>query len=442
MIKAAPIVPGSPRLEAVLERMRLLHPKVIDLSLGRIEGLLAKLGNPERRLPPIVHVAGTNGKGSTVAFLRAMAEAAGKRVHVYTSPHLVHFHERIRLAGHFIADDRLADLLERIEQVNGGDPITFFEITTAAAFLAFAEEPADLLLLEVGLGGRLDATNVITAPAVSVLTRISMDHMQFLGETIEAIAAEKAGIIKPGCPAVAGPQADPAVTDVFQAAAKAAGATLSLAGPDWQAEARRDSGWRYSDARGTLELPLPALPGVHQIDNAGTAIAATRHLPFPVGDDAIRQGLAAVEWPARLQQLRLGPLVDLLPTGWELHLDGGHNDSAGQVLARHLAAWTADGRKLDLIFGMLGSKRPLDFLGPLAPYVRRLRAVAIPGETASVTAADAAALAQQAGMQASASADVASAVAELVAAAAGEPPARLLICGSLYLAGTVLAHNG
>jgi dihydrofolate synthase/folylpolyglutamate synthase len=442
MIKAAPIVPGSPRLEAVLERMRLLHPKVIDLSLGRIEGLLAKLGNPERRLPPIVHVAGTNGKGSTVAFLRAMAEAAGRRVHVYTSPHLVHFHERIRLAGHFIADDRLADLLERIELVNGGDPITFFEITTAAAFLAFAEEPADLLLLEVGLGGRLDATNVITAPAVSVLTRISMDHMQFLGETIQDIAAEKAGIIKPNCPAVAGPQADPAVMDVFQTSAEAAGATLALAGRDWVAEPLGDAGWRYSDGQGTLDMPLPALPGVHQIDNAGAAIAATRHLPFRISDDAIRQSLAAVEWPARLQWLRRGPLVELLPAGWELHLDGGHNDSAGQVLARHLAAWAADGRKLDLIFGMLGSKRPLDFLAPLAPYVRRLRAVAIPGEAASVTAEDAATLARQAGIEASSCPDLAAAVAELVVFGAGEPPARLLICGSLYLAGTVLAHNG
>lgn len=441
MIKAAAIVPAAPRLEAVLERMRLLHPKVIDLSLGRIEGLLAKLGNPERRLPPVIHVAGTNGKGSTVAFLRAMAEAAGLRVHVYTSPHLVHFHERIRLAGHFIEDDRLAGLLEMVEQVNGGEPITFFEITTAAAFLAFAEEPADLVLLEVGLGGRLDATNVIQAPAVSVLTRISMDHLQFLGDSIGAIAAEKAGIIKPGCPVVAGPQADMAVADVFQDVATRLGSPLALASRDWSVEATAD-GFRYRDAARTLDLPLPALAGAHQIANAGTAIAAVTQLALPIGEVAVRQGLASVEWPARLQHLRRGPLVEMLPSGWDLHLDGGHNDSAGEVLARHLAGWRADGRPLDIIFGMLGSKRPLDFLRPLAPHVRRLRAVAIPGEAASVTAAEAADFARQAGMEAADFPDVTTALADLVALGRDGVPARVLICGSLYLAGTILAANG
>lgn len=441
MIKAAPIVPAAPRLEAVLERMRQLHPKVIDLSLGRIERLLAKLGHPERRLPPVIHVAGTNGKGSTVAFLRAMAEAAGLRVHVYTSPHLVHFHERIRLAGRFIADERLAELLEEIERVNDGDAITFFEITTAAAFLAFAEVPADLVLLEVGLGGRLDATNVIASPAVSVLTRISMDHMQFLGDSLTAIAAEKAGIIKPGCPVVAGPQADPVVPALFQQMADRLGAPLALADRDWSVTATAD-GFRYSDDTRTLDLPPPALAGAHQIVNAGTAIAAVTRLALPIGEMAVRQGLRTVEWPARLQRLTRGPLPALLPPGWELHLDGGHNDSAGEVLARHLAGWAADGRPLDMIFGMLGSKRPLDFLTPLAPYVRRLRAVAIPGEGASVTAADAASLAAEAGMAALAAPDMATALDDLVAAGEGAGPARVLICGSLYLAGTVLAANG
>lgn len=440
MIKAPPLLPASPRLEAALDRMRQLHPVVIDLSLGRIERLLAALGHPERCLPPTVHVAGTNGKGSTVAFLRAMAEAAGHRVHVYTSPHLVRFNERIRLAGSLIGDDDLADILEEVETANDGHPITFFEVTTAAAFLAFSRVPADLLILEVGLGGRLDATNVIDAPVVSLLTRISLDHTQFLGPTLRDIAGEKAGIIKQDCPAIAGPQADPIANAVFTERAAALSAPLFLHGRDWSVVAT-DAGFRFQDATRTLDLPPPGLMGTHQVDNAGLAIAATAYLPFPIGEDAIRRGLAAVEWPARLQRLRRGPLPDLLPPGWDLFLDGGHNDSAGEVLARQLARWNADGRPLDMVFGMLGSKRPLDFLTPLAPHVRRLRAVAIPGEPNSVTAEDAAAFARAAGMDAAASPNVEAAVAELAALAGQGPPGRLLICGSLYLAGTILAFN-
>jgi len=440
MIKAAPLVPASPRLEAALERMRHLHPVVIDLSLGRIERLLARLGHPERRLPPVAHVAGTNGKGSTVAFLRAFAEAAGHRVHVYTSPHLVRFNERIRLAGRLIADDDLADLLEEVEVANDGAPITFFEVTTAAALLAFSRVPADLLLLEVGLGGRLDATNVITHPAVSLLTRISLDHTQFLGPTLTDIAGEKAGIIKAGCPAVAGPQADPVVEPVFIERAAALGAPLALHGRDWTATAG-PNGFRFTDTTRVLDLPMPGLLGDHQIANAGLAIAATAYLPLAIDEVAIRAGLADVEWPARLQRLTSGPLVDTLPPGWALFLDGGHNDSAGEVLAAQLARWAADGRPLDLVFGMLGSKRPLDFLVPLAPYVRHLRAVAIPGEPNSVPAAEAAAFARQAGLDAAACPDVTTAVGDLATAGAAGGPARLLICGSLYLAGTVLAHN-
>ncbi|OYQ32322.1 bifunctional folylpolyglutamate synthase/dihydrofolate synthase [Niveispirillum lacus] len=441
MIKAAPLLPASPRLEAALERMRQLHPVVIDLSLGRIERLLARLGHPERRLPPTVHVAGTNGKGSTVAFLRAMAEAAGHRVHVYTSPHLVRFNERIRLAGNLIGDDDLADILEEVEKANAGDPITFFEVTTAAAFLAFSRVPADLLILEVGLGGRLDATNVIDAPVVSLLTRISLDHTQFLGPTLADIAGEKAGIIKAGRHAIAGRQADPVVEHVFANRAAALAAPLALHGRDWSVSAN-ETGFRFEDRTRRLDLPPPGLMGAHQVDNAGLAIAATAFLPVRIEEDAIRQGLARVEWPARLQRLTRGPLPDLLPAGWDLFLDGGHNDSAGEVLALQLAAWGAEGRPLDVVFGMLGSKRPLDFLRPVAPYVRRLRAVAIPGEPNSVTAADAAAFARQAGMEADAALDVAGAVAELAALGREGMPARLLICGSLYLAGTVLARNG
>jgi len=440
MIKAPPLLPASPRLEAALDRMRQLHPVVIDLSLGRIERLLAALGHPERRLPPTVHVAGTNGKGSTVAFLRAIAEAAGHRVHVYTSPHLVRFNERIRLAGSLIGDDDLADILEEVEQANEGHPITFFEVTTAAAFLAFSRVPADLLILEVGLGGRLDATNVIDAPVVSLLTRISLDHTQFLGPTLRDIAGEKAGIIKQGRPAIAGPQGDLVADEVFAARATSLSSPLFLHGRDWSVAATR-TGFRFQDATRTLDLPPPGLLGAHQVDNAGLAIAATAHLPLTIGEDAIRRGLAAVEWPARLQRLTRGPLPNLLPPGWDLFLDGGHNDSAGEVLARQLARWNEDGRPLDMVFGMLGSKRPLDFLNPLAPHVRRLRAVAIPGEPNSVTAEDAATFARTAGMQAAASPDVDAAVAELAALAGQGQPGRLLICGSLYLAGTVLALN-
>ncbi|MFM2043823.1 MAG: FolC bifunctional protein [Pseudomonadota bacterium] len=455
MIKAA-VVAENPRLEAVLERMRRLHPKVIDLSLGRIERLLAKLGHPERRLPPVVHVAGTNGKGSTVAFLRAMAEAAGHRVHVYTSPHLVHFHERIRLAGSFIDDTDLATLLEEVERLNGEDPITFFEVTTAAAFQAFTTVPADLILLEVGLGGRLDATNVIDRPAVSVLTRISMDHMQFLGDSIGAIAGEKAGILKPGAPAVAFPQPDPAVTALFRARAAEIGAPLRLFGaPDgWSAEAvgpqgagpdgAEGVGLRYRGGGRVLDLPLPGLPGAHQILNAGLAIAATEHLPLPIPDAAIAEGLRRVHWPARLQRLSRGLLSDRLPPGWDLWLDGGHNDSAGEVLAVQAGRWAADGRPLDLVFGMLGSKKPLDFLSPLAPHVRRLVAVGIPGEAAALPPEAVAAIARDAGITDVRMADSVGAAVALLTdpAAPAAPPARILICGSLYLAGTVLRENG
>lgn len=438
MIKAA-VTTADPRLEAALARLRLLHPKVIDLSLGRIERLLAKLGNPERRLPPVVHVAGTNGKGSTVAFLRAMLEAAGHRVHVYTSPHLVRFNERIRLAGRLIDDVSLAALLEDVERANGDDPITFFEITTAAGFLAFAAAPADVTLLEVGLGGRLDATNVVADPAVCALTRISMDHMQFLGNTLPEIAWEKAGILKPGRPAVVGPQADPAALSVFSARAAELAAPLSVHGADWWVEPTPD-GFGYQDGARTLDLPAPGLAGAHQLHNAGTAIACLPHLPVAVPDAAIRTGLRHVEWPARLQPLTRGPLAKSLPPGWSLFLDGGHNDSAGEVLAAHAARWTADGTPLDMVFGMLGSKVPLDFLRPLAPFVRRLRAVGIPGEANAVPPEDAAAMAREAGI---ASAEPADGVAEAVAAltAGGVPPGRVLICGSLYLAGTVLRDN-
>lgn len=435
--------PWNPRLDPVLERLRGLHPNAIDLSLDRIQRLLAALGAPQGRLPPVVHVAGTNGKGSTLAFLRAMLEAAGHRIHVYTSPHLVHFREQIRLgrpgAGALIDDDGLIALLEECEAANVGRSLTLFEITTAAAFLAFARTPADAVLLETGLGGRLDATNVVERPAVTAITRISYDHTNSLGTTLAAIAGEKAGIFRPGVPVVLAPQ--PAA----EAAATLRRHARALAAPvlDWTVQAEAAGGFRFESVGRTLSLPAPGLTGAHQRVNAGTAIACLAALPgLPVDDRALRLGVAGAHWPARLQRLTRGRLPDRLPPGWELWLDGGHNDSAGEVLAAQAAAWTGEASPLPLVlvFGMLGTKDPVAFLTPLARHVRRLRAVPIPGDAAALTAARAAAAARAAGVPDAAAADTPEAGLDaLVAAAPG--PCRALICGSLALAGRILAGH-
>ncbi|CAO3416382.1 bifunctional folylpolyglutamate synthase/dihydrofolate synthase [Azospirillum endophyticum] len=438
--------PVANRSDPVLDRLKGLHPKVIDLSLDRVRRLLAALDHPERKLPPVVHVAGTNGKGSTVAFLRAMLEAAGHRVHVYISPHLVRFHERIRLGasqgGRLIDDEHLAALLEECEVANAGNPITFFEVTTVAAFLAFSRVPADVVLLETGLGGRLDATNVVDRPAVTAITRISYDHRQFLGDSLLEIASEKAGIFKPGVPVVLAPQPEADALKALMLRANAIAAPIQ----DWSVE-ERPNGFRFESAKRQLDLPMPGLAGAHQITNAGVAIACLDHLPLAVDDEAVRRGLAAVEWPARLQRLTRGPLAESLPPGWELWLDGGHNDSAGEVLARQAVDWSrgqSDGNPalpLLLIYGMLSSKDPFEFLGPLAPFTHALRAVAIPGEEASFTAEESCETAKLCGIRDHGAADgVDAALADLVAGR--RTPARVLICGSLYLAGTVLAENG
>jgi dihydrofolate synthase/folylpolyglutamate synthase len=438
--------PTADRADPVLDRLKHLHPKVIDLSLGRTFRMLEAIGSPHRSLPPVVHVAGTNGKGSTIAFLRAFLEAAGKRVHVYTSPPLVRFHERIRLAGpmggELIDDDYLAEILEECEQANRGEPITYFEITTAAALLAFSRTPADVVLLETGLGGRLDSTNVIERPAVTALTRISYDHMQFLGGTLTEIAGEKAGIMRPGVPSVVAPQPSSEVTAAFRERAASIGAPLYEAGGSWRSFAHGE-GFRFESPSRTTDLPLPALPGAHQIINAGVALACLDHLPgAAIPDEAIRRGLAEVRWPGRLQHLTRGPLVDRLPPGWDLWLDGGHNDSAGEVLGAQAARWReADGLPLKLIFGMLATKEPKDFLRPLSGFASSLRAVAIPGEEASLTPEDAASAARAVGIQdAEAVANVDTALDALIQ---HDPrPTRVMICGSLYLAGAVLARNG
>jgi len=425
--------------DAVLERLMGLHPKLIDLSLERVERLLAEMGNPEAALPPTVHVAGTNGKGSTVAFMRACLEAAGYSVHAYTSPHLVRFHERIRLAGDLIEEGRLLRLLEECETVNQGEPITFFEITTVAAFLAFARTPADVLLLETGLGGRLDTTNVVKRPAVTVITPISHDHQQFLGTDLAGIAREKAGILKPGIVCVTSRQ-DPAAMEAITARAQDIGVPLYREGEDWSVTGTTD-GLIYESPRGTKHLPSPSLTGEHQTANAGLALAALERLRgFTVDDAPLAGGLRSVQWPGRLQRLTKGPLVELLTNGCELFLDGGHNGAAAEAIARQAARWAEDdGKPLYLIFGMLNSRNPADFLGPLVPHAASLRAVAIPGEDNAFPAEDLAAAAENAGLEAGSAASIDQAVSDIAINTTG--PARILICGSLYLAGTVLAEN-
>jgi dihydrofolate synthase/folylpolyglutamate synthase len=425
------------RSDAILERFTRLHPKAIDLSLGRILRLMRALGDPQDRLPPVVHVAGTNGKGSTVATLRACLEAAGYRVHAYTSPHLVRFNERIRLAGHLIEEPALVELLEEVERVNDGQPITFFEITNAAAYLAFARVPADIVLLETGLGGRFDTTNIIANPAVTAITPVSMDHMYYLGDTIAKIAGEKAGILKPGRPGVIGPQT-PEAEAVIDAQAAAIAAPLYRFGREWRAMPTA-AGWRFEGARWRWDLPLSRLPGRHQIDNAGGAVAVLERLDgFSLDRDQVAAGLASVEWPARLQHLTRGPLVDALPPGWELWLDGGHNRAGGEALAEHARSW--GNRPLHAIFGTLNTRSPTDILEPLAPCLASLRGVAIPGEANSHGADAVVEAARSLGIEANAAPSVAAALAGIVRLGSG--PGRILICGSLYLAGTVLAENG
>jgi dihydrofolate synthase/folylpolyglutamate synthase len=424
---------GSDR---VLDRLGELHPKKIDLSLGRIERLLAKLGDPHLRLPPVIHVAGTKGKGSTVATLRACLEAAGYSVHAYISPHLVRFHERIRLAGRLIAEDALIALLEECERANAGEPITFFEITSAAAFLAFSRNPADILLLEVGLGGRLDTTNVVRHPAVTAITPVSIDHVAFLGDTIAKIAFEKAGILKPGAPGVIAPQPDEAIP-VIEARGAAVGAPLFRAGREWRFAATQD-GMRYEGTRWRLDLPRPSLIGAHQILNAATAIACLENLDgFDVSTEAIAAGVSHIDWPARLQHLSRGPLIGLVPADVELWLDGGHNPAAGEVLGPVVAGW--QDRPLDLVVGMLNTKDAAGFLRPMAPYARSLSAVTIPGEDNPLPDTEIAAAARSVGIAAETAPSVENAVRKLAARGGA---GRILICGSLHLCGVVLAENG
>ncbi|MDR7123240.1 dihydrofolate synthase/folylpolyglutamate synthase [Pseudorhodobacter sp. 4114] len=418
--------------DAILDRMMTLHPKVIDLTLDRMHRLLAALGNPERHLPPVIHIAGTNGKGSTQAMIRAGLEASGATVHAYTSPHLARFHERIRLAGDLISEPALTALLDECVQANGPDSITFFEITTAAALLAFARTPADFTLLEVGLGGRLDATNVVDSPRLTIITPVSIDHQQYLGETLPEIAGEKAGIIKRGVPVIVGPQSPDGLA-VIEARAARMGAPVFAYGQHWHVSEDRNR-LIFQDESGLLDLPLPNLPGPHQVQNAGAAIAALRAL----GRDeaACEAAVTRAQWPARMQRLRHGPLADSA-SQVELWLDGGHNPAGGEAIAATLARMPK--RPTFLICGMLNTKDVTGYMRPLAAHATRLYAVSIPGEKNTLPAEATRDAALSANLPATAAASVAEA---LMAITATEPTARVLICGSLYLAGAILRENG
>ncbi len=432
-------------VDAIVARLAALHPKRIDLSLDRVQRLLAALDHPERKLPPVIHVAGTNGKGSTIAFLRAILEAAGKRVHVYTSPHLVRFNERYRLGGPgegmLVGDAELSAALEECERVNAGAPITVFEITTAVGMLLFARHPADVLLMEVGLGGRLDATNVVDHPLATVITRIAMDHIEFLGDTLDKIAIEKAGILKRGAPAVVAAQAREALAAIERQAGKL-NVALKIAGEDWTATEERGR-LVYQDEAGLLDLPAPKLYGRHQFENAGLAIAALRAIkPFKIAPAAYEAGMIKADWPARLQRLAQGRLVELAPAGSELWLDGGHNPDGGRAIAGALADLEERvSRPLVLIVGMMANKDGAGFLSNFTGLARRMIAVPVPGAEKGMSAEAVADAARAIGLAAT-SRDNLDEALEAARKLDLDPPPRILITGSLYLAGEVLRANG
>lgn len=412
--------------DVILDRLMALHPKIIDLTLDRVWRLLDALGNPQNDLPPVIHIAGTNGKGSTQAMIRAGLEAAGHTVHAYTSPHLVRFHERVRLGGTLIAEPALAALLDECEQANGGQPITFFEITTCAAILAFARNPADYTLLEVGLGGRLDATNVIDDPRLAIITPVSMDHEAFLGDTLPEIAAEKAGIIKRKVPLIVAAQQDTAL-DLIERQAARLQAPAQISGQHWYAARDRDR-MVFQDETGLLDLPRPNLAGDHQIENAGAALMALRLLGCD--SDACEAGVTGAQWNARMQKLKHGPLA---MTGAEVWLDGGHNPAAGMALAALISGLPE--KPTHLICGMLRTKDATGFLGPLSTVAQSVTGVSIPDAVNTLTAQETAEAAERAGIASRVADDVQSALQAILAT---DPTARVVICGSLYLAGAVL----
>jgi dihydrofolate synthase/folylpolyglutamate synthase len=429
----------NPQVQAQLDRLALLSPGRDILGLERITALLDRLGNPEHRLPPVFHVAGTNGKGSTCAFLRAALEAAGLSVHAYTSPHLVRFNERIRLAGRLIADEALAALLAETLDAAGAMELSFFEATTAAAFLAFSRNPADACVIEVGLGGRLDATNVVPAPLACGIAALGHDHHAFLGDTLEGIAAEKAGIAKVGAPLLTQLYPVALAAHVGEIAA-AAGARWLPRGGAWAAEIRAGK-LHYGDARGSFDLPLPRLPGAHQAMNAGLAVAMLRHqdrLDIPLS--ALRAMMGWTEWPARLQLLAPGPVRELLPDGAELWLDGAHNPAAARAVADHFRGHVPAGRPFHIVFGLLANKDAPGVLHRFRGRAALVHAIPVPGHEHHAPEA-LAAVAREAGMEAMPAAGVGEALRWIARHADRARPPVVLVMGSLYLAGEVLRAN-
>jgi dihydrofolate synthase/folylpolyglutamate synthase len=431
-----------------IDKLLALHPKGFDLSLDRITRLLDVLGNPQDKLPPVIHVAGTNGKGSVTAFSRAILEAAGLSVHVHTSPHLVNWHERYRIGkkgerGALVSDAVLADAVRRVGEANGGQKITVFEILTAVTFVLFAEHPADVVIIEVGLGGRFDATNVIKSPAVSVIMPISLDHQAYLGDRVELIAAEKAGIMKRGCPVVIGHQEEDTARDVLISIAERLKCPVSVYGQDFMAH-EEFGRLVYQDEFGLADLPVPRLPGRHQYANAAAAIRAVKAAGFDVSDAVIDKGLVTVEWPGRLQRLTEGNLVRLAPEGSEIWVDGGHNPGAGQVIAETMANLEErDPRPLFLIIGMINTKDPVGYFQAFKGLAEQVFTVPIRASDAGIDAVALADDAASAGFEAGAMSTVAEALGAITAMFNDDPAApRILIGGSLYLVGDVLADNG
>ncbi|MEM1376715.1 MAG: folylpolyglutamate synthase/dihydrofolate synthase family protein [Pseudomonadota bacterium] len=420
-----------------------LHPKGFDLSLGRIRDLLAKLGNPHEKIPPAIHIAGTNGKGSCAAMCRALLEAGGHTVHVHTSPHLVNWHERFRIAGDLVDDGVLADAVRRVAIANDDAPITVFELLTAVMFVLFSEHKADFSIVEVGLGGRADATNVMAKPMVSVIMPIGMDHEVYLGDTVEKIAAEKAGIIKEDVPVVIGHQPYAGARQVLENIAEMMGVDAYIYGQDFFAFEERGR-LVLQDNDGLIDLALPALGGRHQITNAAAAIMASRIADPSLNADAMERGLQSINWPARLQRLSHGDLVSLAPSGSDIWLDGGHNPDAADACAEFLAEReSADGRPLFLITGMLNTKDAVGYFKPFSGLVRHVFTVPIVSSEAGVDPDDLADDALDAGL----SAEQFSSVYEVLDMLGRnwddtEPAPRILIGGSLYLAGEVLSENG
>lgn len=429
-----------------IESLMALHPKGYDLSLDRISRLLDRLGNPQDRLPPVIHIAGTNGKGSCAAFSRALLEAAGYRVHVHTSPHLVSWHERYRLAaeggGKLVGDEVFAEAIARVAKANRGEKITVFEILTAVGFILFSEHPADAAIIEVGLGGRFDATNLIGKPAVSVIMPVSLDHEAFLGDRVELIAAEKAGILKPGCPAVIGAQESGTALDVLTETAERLGCPVSVYGQDFLAF-EENGRMVYLDEGGLMDLSPPRLPGRHQFANAAAAIAAVKAGGFDIGQRAADEAMVNVAWPGRMQKLNQGRLAELAPSGADIWLDGGHNPGAGLVVAEAMAEQEEKSpRPLFLICGMINTKDQIGYFRAFKGLARHVYTVPVSLSEAGVPNDELAVRAIEAGLSAEPVSSVASALMLLRDTWDEETPPRILIGGSLYLAGAVLAENG